>query len=381
MHVSAEDGVLRSDGLATGVGFSISGNDIRAYARRPEMKITGRTDNPDVPKFDVDKWNSEFGGHKLAGYTTVGGKVAKPPGNVCSAKLDPTGKLEWSPLEAGVTRTYVVSRQEEPCPNSAPTISDPGSVLLAAASDTPKGNMIKALGQNDEVTLTWSAGWKGALDLIGGSPQLLTDRDNNGHPRNVAPAHCGSYFCNRNPRTGVGINRDCVLGRPGCKVFLVTVDGRQPGWSVGMNLPAFANVFKNLGATYAINLDGGGGTDMWTARHGKWCLHSASGGCVVNKPSDNPSSERPASEALMVVTGKQARPLARASSFALGTEPDGALFPLTAPNPAADQAALLDPGSTGGLFDAITSGDLGGGNVPVEVQRGAQVFRASHGRG
>lgn len=83
----------------------------------------------------------------------------------------------------------------------------------------------------------------------------------------------------------------------------------------------------------------------------------------------------------MVVTGKQARPLARASSFALGTEPDGALFPLTAPNPAADQAALLDPGSTGGLFDAITSGDLGGGNVPVEVQRGAQVFRASHGRG
>jgi Phosphodiester glycosidase len=381
VHVSAADGVLRSDGLATGVGFSVSGNDIRAYAKRPAMKVIARTDNKNVPKFEVDKWNSDFGGHKLAAYTTVGGHVAKPPSNVCSAKLDPAGKLEWSPTQAGVTRTYVVSRQMEPCPKAAPTIADPGSVLVAASKGTPKGNQIKALDQNDTVKLTWSAGWKGALDLIGGNPQLLTDPGNHGHPRNVAPAHCGgSYFCNRNPRTGVGINRDCALGRPGCKIFLVTVDGRRSGWSVGMTLPAFANVFKSLGATYAINLDGGGGTTMWTARHGKYCMQSAAGGCLVNRPSDG-AGERKSSEALMVVAGKEAQPPTAPVRALDAGSPGDVLLPLTMPDPAADQAELTDPGSTGGLFDAIESGGLGGGRVPLEVQRGARIFRAAHARG
>ena len=77
--------------------------------------------------------------------------------------------------------------------------------------------------------------------------------------KNVAPGPDAgpSYFFGRNPRTGIGINAGCADTDPltQCKVFFVTVDGRQPGWSIGMNLVQFAQEFINLGAKYAINLE------------------------------------------------------------------------------------------------------------------------------
>ena len=72
------------------------------------------------------------------------------------------------------------------------------------------------------------------------------------------------------PRTVVGYNAT--------KLFLFTVDGRQPGYSEGMNLLEIANVLKNdYGVTYALNLDGGGSTTMVMADP---VSH------VVNRPSD-----------------------------------------------------------------------------------------------
>ena len=46
------------------------------------------------------------------------------------------------------------------------------------------------------------------------------------------------------------------------KILLVTVDGRQPGVSVGMSLQALAELLLEFGAVEAINLDGGGSTTM-----------------------------------------------------------------------------------------------------------------------
>ncbi|MBR7143214.1 MAG: phosphodiester glycosidase family protein [Clostridia bacterium] len=54
----------------------------------------------------------------------------------------------------------------------------------------------------------------------------------------------------KNPRSGIGYYE------PGHYCF-VTVDGRQPGYSVGATFDEFAQIFEQLGCTYAYNLDGG----------------------------------------------------------------------------------------------------------------------------
>jgi exopolysaccharide biosynthesis protein len=58
-----------------------------------------------------------------------------------------------------------------------------------------------------------------------------------------------------NPRTGIGIIDENHF------VFIV-VDGRSPGYSNGVTLTEFAQIFKDLGCTDAYNMDGGGSSTM-----------------------------------------------------------------------------------------------------------------------
>ncbi len=58
------------------------------------------------------------------------------------------------------------------------------------------------------------------------------------------------------PRTGIGILGDNHL------VFVVA-DGRSAGYSRGVTMTEFAQIFVDLGATTAYNLDGGGSSTMW----------------------------------------------------------------------------------------------------------------------
>ncbi|NQX61717.1 phosphodiester glycosidase family protein [Paenibacillus qinlingensis] len=59
-----------------------------------------------------------------------------------------------------------------------------------------------------------------------------------------------------NPRTGIG------MISPNHFLFIV-VDGRSANYSRGMTLTEFANLFHELGATEAYNLDGGGSSTMY----------------------------------------------------------------------------------------------------------------------
>jgi exopolysaccharide biosynthesis protein len=58
------------------------------------------------------------------------------------------------------------------------------------------------------------------------------------------------------PRTAVGVIDANHL------VFVV-VDGRSPGYSEGVTLPELADIFQDLGATTAYNIDGGGSSTMY----------------------------------------------------------------------------------------------------------------------
>jgi exopolysaccharide biosynthesis protein len=66
---------------------------------------------------------------------------------------------------------------------------------------------------------------------------------------------CGS-FCDPNPRTAAGVSKG------GTFLYLMTVDGRQPGVSEGVTLVELANYMLAYGASDAINLDGGGSNQM-----------------------------------------------------------------------------------------------------------------------
>ena len=75
-----------------------------------------------------------------------------------------------------------------------------------------------------------------------------------------------------NPRTSVGLSQD------GRFLYVVVIDGRQPGYSVGTTSTETAEIMLAFGAYTAINLDGGGSTDLVEDNgHG--------GATIVNKPS------------------------------------------------------------------------------------------------
>ena len=76
-------------------------------------------------------------------------------------------------------------------------------------------------------------------------PALL---DENGQPRESFNAT--GPISDVNPRTGLGYYE------PGHYCFVV-VDGRQGGYSAGMRIGRFAQLFADLGCTAAYNLDGG----------------------------------------------------------------------------------------------------------------------------
>ncbi len=65
----------------------------------------------------------------------------------------------------------------------------------------------------------------------------------------------------RHPRTAVGFDDE---GR----LYIMVVDGRQPSVSNGASLPDMAMIFIELGATNAINIDGGGSSTFVTKDYG-----------------------------------------------------------------------------------------------------------------
>jgi exopolysaccharide biosynthesis protein len=83
-----------------------------------------------------------------------------------------------------------------------------------------------------------------------------------------------------NPRTGIGIISANHF------VFVV-VDGRSNGYSRGVTLVEFAQIFKDLGCTDAYNIDGGGSSTMYFM------------GRVVNNPLGQ-NKERGTSDILFI---------------------------------------------------------------------------------
>jgi exopolysaccharide biosynthesis protein len=96
----------------------------------------------------------------------------------------------------------------------------------------------------------------------------------------VAPSgtSCGS-FCDPNPRTAAGLTSG------NSKLILMTVDGRDEGVSDGASLVELAGFMAEYGATNAINLDGGGSTQMAANYY-----NDGANAKLVNVPSESERS-------------------------------------------------------------------------------------------
>ncbi len=149
-----------------------------------------------------------------------------------------------------------------------------GAVLLAAGTGAAQLQAEAVAGATLKTRVDLQPAWPGVVSAIGGGPQIVRD--------GAVVFRAGEQFMmsqlgERAPRSAVG-----QLGDGG--IILVAVDGRQPGWSVGMTNYELAQTLVRLGAVTAMALDGGGSTEM------------AFDGTLLNRPSAG--VERPISTAL-----------------------------------------------------------------------------------
>src|SRR5688572_10425209 len=135
------------------------------------------------------------------------------------------------------------------------------------------------VGQN----IRWQASFDGldnVAEMVGGYPMLLLD----GKPVHHDEAGLRATFSDRrHPRAAIARDK-------GGRVYIVTVDGRRPGYSEGMTLQELGEYLLAHGMVDALNLDGGGSTTLVVR------------GEIVNRPTDA-SGERPVANALLVVEG------------------------------------------------------------------------------
>lgn len=316
-HLFAEDGqmVTTSKLGNDGKNFAISSDEQDQYVGQPGTEITvmqvasRRT-------FTAEHFNEgQPKATEISAFSPAGGSLERP-GNGCSARLMPSTGPGWSGGQMGVQRDFTVDTVA--CGGS---LAVNGGIVLVAQSGTSRADQIRGLVRGETVRLTWSLGWRGVLDSIGGSPVLLE----NGK---VIVSACSAYLCQRHPRTAVGFKSNG-------DVLIMQVDGRTSA-SIGLTLVGLANEFKRKGAIYALNLDGGGSSSMWIRGKG-----------VVSSPSDG--SERSVSSALLVLGGPDSGDPNNMAPRAPVSDADASAAEAVAADDFA--AAVADPASTGGLLD------------------------------
>ena len=102
--------------------------------------------------------------------------------------------------------------------------------------------------------------WQDVQQGIGGNLRLVRDGKVEPELIEFGESRGGSAYRHRNaasrhPRSALGFNDE--------KLFLIAIDGRQPGYSIGMTLYHMGTFFSELGIKNAINFDGGSSSTLW----------------------------------------------------------------------------------------------------------------------
>jgi hypothetical protein len=150
----------------------------------------------------------------------------------------------------------------------------PFDSIVLSASGAARNELLSKIHLGEEIHLSQeinhtsqddcqtpvSGDWTKTYASIDGSVTLVKD--------GVIPSFSED---NPDPRTAIAFNGDRTSGY----IYFIVVDGRIPGYSIGMSFDELAHFAKDtLGATWAINQDGGGSSTMVV------------NGVVKNHPSD-----------------------------------------------------------------------------------------------
>ncbi len=144
-----------------------------------------------------------------------------------------------------------------------------GKLVISVDAKAPAEyvNAVKSLQPGEQITISTGAEgdarWKDAKLAIGATGGMLVQ---DGVVNTSLPAGAS-------PRTALGIKSDG-------STILYTIDGRQKGYSYGVQLKTLASRMVELGCTDAINLDGGGSTSFVLQFPGE------STATLTNKPSE-----------------------------------------------------------------------------------------------
>ncbi len=162
------------------------------------------------------------------------------------------------------------------------------SLVLSAQGTDATALAALPIGSSVTIRTSITPGWEDVVEAVGGREWAVEGGQSSIRPVSTVTA-------NPNPRTAVGIRADGHL-------VLVAIDGRRPGYSVGVTAADLADLLVGQGVSDAIILDGGGSTTALVRRPGD--VEAT----VVNRPSDG--NERAVANALVVVSLTPTGPLA-----------------------------------------------------------------------
>ena len=221
---------------------------------------TGRLMTTDLKDLSFDGVNVDRAPGKIVLYTPAFGPSTRTPApgvDLVVRVVEPAGEFRLGQTALVEVLALNEGAQDAPIPPGGAVLSADGAgadALRALWMRVSSGTALNRAFLRVEST-------DGVRESVGGSPILVKD----GKRWFTDP---GDNFTNgRHPRSIVGWT-------PGGDTLLVTVDGRQADASVGMTLHEATDLLIGLGATEAINLDGGGSTTFVRS------------GSVVNRVSD-----------------------------------------------------------------------------------------------
>ncbi|MBE1442060.1 phosphodiester glycosidase family protein [Paenibacillus sp. OAS669] len=187
-----------------------------------------------------------------------------------------------------------VSGVVESISEASDTPIEPGTFVLSATGS--KADWVRqklAVGTRLRLDISFSKGFGEAEQVISGNSTLGYVLLKNGvvSPTVLDPADANTS--DRHPRTMVATKQG--------KLYLLTVDGRQPGHSDGITMAEGAYYLQSLGMENAINIDGGGSTTYYVRQPGG--MHPS----LLNRPSDG--HDRAVGNAIAIITTAPVGPL------------------------------------------------------------------------
>lgn len=374
VHTFARDGRLDLDPAMipeTGVpfygrNFSVDTHKANVFMTHPWTRSwIWVPNNEGGLSYRVDRVND--GSHykdaekQIRAYTSAGGPSEVPPHGGCYVHLRPTGPPRATDVaraptvqgrllaSVGVERKHLVTKRR--C--KKPRIPPKGGISLYTPASGVYADVLRSLEVGRKVFFGWSLGWQDVFDTVGGNPTLIED----GVVQKQSLYDGSSFATRRHPRTAVAFNARNK------RISLVTVDGRQPSYSRGMTLGELARFCrKRLGATDALNLDGGGSTTMVVK------------GKIRGRPSDG--SERAVSSAIVLLRGSDPGEPSVSQPYPsiANLMPENTEDPVTSSTVTPYEDMVQDPASVGGLAHWL---DQQGRDLPTFLKRVADDFEES----